>query len=206
MLAWNDVEKDAFAELLNMGMGQAAASLSAMTDQEVLLSIPQVEFVTFEEVAERIGDHADGDMVSVRQGFQGSVEGDISLLFTKKSSLFLVRELLGDDILLEDLPDIEQESIAEVGNIVLNACMAAIANTLNLDIPTALPEFRHGGLFHSQSAGANEEAPVFLVAQIKFDLKDKGVSGIVVLFLTVSSAIRFKQEIQSLISSYSAAM
>ncbi len=57
----------------------------------------------------------------MRQAFQGAVEGNIALLFAKDSSFNLVGELVGDEVPLEDLPDIEQEAIAEVGNIVLNA-------------------------------------------------------------------------------------
>ncbi len=50
-----------------------------------------------------------------------------------------------------------------------------------------------------------EIEPLFLLSQVKFDLKDKDLSGFVVLVMTLPSAIRFKRELQSLISSYRAA-
>lgn len=40
-----DLQKDMLGELLNMGLGSAAASLSQMTGEEVLLSTPHVSFI-----------------------------------------------------------------------------------------------------------------------------------------------------------------
>ncbi len=205
MLIWSDNERDAFAEFLNMGMGLAAASLSSMLDQEVLLSVPKVELVPRDRVAEKFGERVGDEIVGVRQTFDGSVSGDIALLFAKSGSFALVRELVADDIPLEDLPDIEQEAITEVGNIVLNGCMAAIANSPNLEIPTGLPSFVKGIPFDLQSTGlAGEDEPCFLLGQSRFDLKNQGISGCVVLFIPLPSAMRFKQEIERLLSSYAA--
>ncbi len=50
MLVWNDDEKDAFAELINVGMGLAASALSSMLGQEILLSVPSVEFISRQEM------------------------------------------------------------------------------------------------------------------------------------------------------------
>ena len=144
MLVWNDDEKDAFAELINVGMGLAASALSSMLGQEILLSVPSVEFISRQEMGQRFSRDVGNDIVGVRQAFQGAVEGNIALLFAKDSSFNLVGELVGDEVPLEDLPDIEQEAIAQVGYIVLNACLAAIADALHLKIRTGLPLFVRG--------------------------------------------------------------
>jgi chemotaxis protein CheC len=50
MLVWNDDEKDAFAELINVGMGLAASALSSMLGREIFLSVPSVEFISRQEM------------------------------------------------------------------------------------------------------------------------------------------------------------
>ena len=206
MLVWNDDEKDAFAELINVGMGLAASALSSMLGREFFLSVPSVEFISRQEMGQRFSRDVGNDIVGVRQAFQGAVEGNIALLFAKDSSFNLVGELVGDEVPLEDLPDIEQEAIAEVGNIVLNACLAAIADALHLKIPTGLPLFVRGIPVDLEDNDDEAEIdPLFLLSQVKFDLKDKDLSGFVVLVMTLPSAIRFKRELQNLISSYRAA-
>ena len=39
----DEIFVDAISEILNIGMGQAAASLSEMVDEEVMLSVPYVQ-------------------------------------------------------------------------------------------------------------------------------------------------------------------
>ena len=44
MIAVDDLQQDVINEWLNLGMGHAAASLSQMVGDEVLLSVPTVKF------------------------------------------------------------------------------------------------------------------------------------------------------------------
>ena len=84
--------------------------------------------------------------------------------------------------------------------------MAAIADALHLKIPTGLPLFVRGIPVDLEDNDDEAEIePLFLLSQVKFDLKDKDLSGFVVLAMPLPSAIRFKRELQSLISSYRAA-
>ena len=140
MIVWSDLEKDALAEFLNIGMGTAAASLSSMLGQEILLSVPEISFVSPDELKNWCREEIGEKIVGVRQAFKGKAAGNIALLFTKDSGHDLVREFVPSDMPLEDLPDIQNDAISEIGNIVLNACMAAIADALHFEIPTELPQ------------------------------------------------------------------
>jgi len=50
----SDLQKDMLGELVNMGLGSAAASLSEMTGEEVLLSTPQVSFIPRQELCSKL--------------------------------------------------------------------------------------------------------------------------------------------------------
>ena len=60
--------------------------------------------------------------------------GNAILLFPKSNSLQLVRTLLKDQVPLDNLTELEQEALLEVGNVMLNACFGTVTNLLQLNI------------------------------------------------------------------------
>jgi len=101
MTPLSDLEKDAFAEILNIGVGHAAASLSQMVSQEIKLSIPVVEIMEREQAVATLAGLENSSITGVKEKFAGSFKGDAFLFFPEESSLELVRLLLGDELPLE---------------------------------------------------------------------------------------------------------
>src|SRR4029079_14606054 len=126
----SDIEKDALAEIANMGVSRAAASLRQMVGEQVLLSVPAVNIVTRQAAAQLAERGHSPKLVAVQQSFEGPFSGRALLLFPEAQSLELVRSIVGAEHSLEDVIDLEQEALAETGNIILNACLATIANVL----------------------------------------------------------------------------
>lgn len=208
MLTWTDTERDTITELLNLGMGQAAKALSELLHEEILLSIPQVEFVSRADAAKFMAKLAPRELVSVRQEFAGSFGGNAILLFSDDDSLELVRALLAGEILLEDLPDLEQEAVSEVGNIVLNACLSSLADALGHEIPTDIPKFHKGApetLLEQEVGGDFTDNEMFLLSNIKFELKSLEIVGYLALSLCLASARNLKAELNKLYDSFQAA-
>ncbi len=205
MLTWTDVERDTITELLNLGMGKAAKALSELLHEEILLSIPQVEFVSRLDATKFMEKLAPKELVSVRQEFAGPFGGSAILLFSGDDSLELVRALLSGDIILEDLPDLEQEAVSEVGNIVLNACLSSLADALGQEIPTDLPIFHKGpprSLLEQEVESDSTDNEMFLLSNIKFELKSLEIVGYLALFLCLASARTLKHELSELYNSF----
>ena len=131
-------------ELVNIGVSRAAASLGTMVGEQVLLSVPSVVVVSRSQAAELISALPDDLLVAVRQAFNGDVSGRALLIFPEKNSLELVRAVAGEDLSLEDILELEHEALAEIGNIILNACMATVANLLQRSLTMSLPEIIRG--------------------------------------------------------------
>src|SRR4029077_18382559 len=123
-----ELERDALAELANIGVSRAAANLRKMVGQQVLLSVPAVAIVTRDHAAQIVADRANGGLVAVQQAFAGDFSGRVLLIFPETNSLELVRAVTGGELPLEDIIDLEQEALAETGNTILNGCLATIAN------------------------------------------------------------------------------
>jgi chemotaxis protein CheC len=197
-----DVERDAVTELLNIAIGQAAASLSQLVEDEVRLSVPFVDFLTPEQAALRLEDETHGsDSVAVRQHFAGHFYGDILLIFPERKSLDLVRHMLGDDVPLDQLTELEQEALLEVGNIILNACLGSLANQIGLPVESSLPTYVRGRGAKILEAGAakkaadNEELVMFL--HVDFSLLTKDVNGYLAFVMDIVSARHFVEAVRA---------
>ena len=190
---------DAVAEVLNVGMGSAAASLSEMINEEVKLSVPSVEFVSRIIAAKHISEKAKTDVSGVHQHFQGVFGGDAMLLFPEEQSLQLVRAVLQqDDMSLEELTEMEQEAMTEIGNVILNACLCSMADMFGKEMRGEIPEFVHGSLdqvFSNESNSEQTEAIVLLL-NMDFSVDKKNIQGYVTFLMDVAEVRQFKASIQ----------
>ena len=69
----NSVQEDALIELLNIGFGRAAASLSQLTGHRVILEVPHVRIHPVSALPEMLGQVIQSDVASVHQIFSGPV-------------------------------------------------------------------------------------------------------------------------------------
>ena len=194
----DDFYVDAVAEVLNVGMGSAAAALSEMINDEIKLSVPGVEFVSRLEATQIIGSKAKTDVSGVHQHFQGAFDGDAMLLFPEEQSLELVRAVLQhDDLSLQDLTDMEQEAMTEIGNVILNACLCSMADMFGKEMLGDIPEFVQGSLaqvFSTDGVLEHTEAIVLLL-NMDFAVDKKNIQGYVTFLMDVDSVCQFKANI-----------
>jgi chemotaxis protein CheC len=199
VLALSEDQRDAVTELLNIGFGRAAASLSALTNARVELLVPEVEMCLIEELGAVLRPHISGEIASVHQVFSGPVAGD-ALLVLDRSSAEVLSQLLTDEILLPLAVDISaREVIAEVGNILLNACLGVFGNLLRVQVTFAVPSVTLDALeaVVSSLVVESEELSHAIVVHAEFRLKDSGVTGYLVMVLGVSSIERLMAAIDA---------
>ena len=97
------IERDAFAEIANMGVSRAATSLRQMLGEQVLLSVPAVHIVTREVAAGLVERDNTSKLVAVQQSFEGPFSGRALLIFPEAQSLELVCSIVGPEQSLEDV-------------------------------------------------------------------------------------------------------
>ncbi len=194
MIRLSEVEKDAFAETFNIGVGRAAASLSEMIGQEVMLNIPEVTIASRSEIIELLTSYNHDTLTCVTENFKGNFEGKALLIFPDSSSLELVRLLLNDDTPLDVLSEMEQEALSEVGNIILTGCLASIADIIQEEIPTELPVYSQNDaekIFNSKQ----DEAASYLFLKTMFTVQDREIQGYVTFLMDLDGIKVFKVRI-----------
>ena len=190
---------DAVAEILNIGMGSAAASLSEMINEEVKLTVPSVEFVSRLIATKHIRKKTAANVSGVHQNFKGALGGDAVLLFPEDQSLQLVRAVLQqEDIALEDLTEMEQEAMTEIGNVILNACLSSMADMFGREIQAEIPEFVHGSIdqVFSDEGSLGQSQAIVLLLNMDFSVDRRNIQGYVTFLMDVAEVQQFKANIQ----------
>jgi chemotaxis protein CheC len=188
-----EIEQDALAEIANMGVSRAAASLRQMVGEQVLLSVPSVKIVTRQAASKLVERGNTKKLVGVQQSFEGPFAGKAILIFPEAQSLELVRSIVGEEHSLEDVIDLEQEALAETGNIILNGCLATIANVLRRTMRMSLPSIVRGDgetLFEVGSPDADGNLVLFLY--IDFNIKNRNIQGFIALLMDLPSVNALK--------------
>jgi chemotaxis protein CheC len=171
-VALGELERDALTEIVNIGVSRAAANLRKMVGDQVSLSVPSIDVVTQRRAARLISEREITQLVAIRQDFSGAFAGRALLIFPEINSLELVRAVTAGELTAEEVLEIEDEALAETGNIILNSCLATMANMLRRPLTMTIPEVLRGD-------GA-----------MLFDIREGIPADGLVLFLYIDFAVR----------------
>lgn len=192
-LPLNALELDALTELVNIGVSSAAASLREMVGQEILLSVPKIELLAREAAVAILRTSEAAKLVAVHQVFEGDITGRAMLIFPEAKSLEIVRAVAGEHLAIEDIMDLEQEALAETGNIILNGCLATIANMLERSLKMSLPEILRGEAAHFFSLPPPPDGgDVVLFVYINFAIQDRDIKGYIAMLMDMPSLAALK--------------
>ena len=192
-----ELEVDALSELVNLGVSRSALSLREMVGEEVMLTVPAISTVSSEQASEMIGGARVGELVAVEQVFDGDVSGRALLIFPESNSLELVRAVTGDQVPVDQIPDLAPEALCETGNIVLQACLGTIANMLHRTLGLSVPRLIRGRARDFFPRSSNS---VVLFIYINFSLRGRRIRGYIALLMDLPSIAALKSLVSDFIA------
>lgn len=140
-------QRDAFAEMLNVAIGRSAQGLEALLDHRVRLEVPRFEILRAAALPTFLEREAPQMDAIVYQPISGAVRSLGALLFPAGHAVRLLRAL--PDVGPDAGPSLgEQTVLAEVGNVLLGALTAGLADRLATRLSLGLPVV----LLHQSSA------------------------------------------------------
>ena len=193
------LQQDALVELLNIGFGRAGAALSQLTGHRVILEVPQVTVHEISDLSAALRQVITDEVASVHQIFTGPVAGDALLILDHQGASRL-KELLTDEPPLPLAIDASaREVLTEVGNILLNACLGTFGNILKVQVSFSVPRLNLESLSAIvESLRINREGLRYaLVVHAGFSLRDREVTGYLVIVLSVSSLDRLLRAVEN---------
>ena len=191
-------QQDALVELLNIGFGRAAASLSQLTGHRVLLDVPQVSLHAIEDVGTALERTVTGHVASVHQIFTGPVGGDALLILDESGAAILKELLTSEPALPLSIDASAREVITEVGNILLNACLGTFGNLLKVQVSFSVPHLsiaNVAGLLESLLI-SHQGIRYALIVHAGFRLRDTQVTGYLMIVLSVASLDRLIRAVE----------
>lgn len=147
--------QDALAEIVNIGMGRAAAALAESLSVFVRMSPPTIRMVNGDALCDlvRVDRWRDRDVIVVRQGFFGDLKGEALALFDPDVT-WAMNDLLG---IKSGAAGVEVP--LELANLLIGTCVGGVASQLaqrigfyppaiifqNRELDAGLEGFRRGG-------------------------------------------------------------
>ncbi|HEU4845599.1 MAG TPA: chemotaxis protein CheC [Burkholderiaceae bacterium] len=197
MFNLSELETDALVEIFNIGVGQAAAAMSAIVNEEVRMSVPAIRFMQRAAAARLLGsqDVPAERICGVSQHYAGAFDTEAILMFPEDKSLEIVRLMVGEAVPLQELTAMEQEALCEIGNIILNACVGTLANIFQRELHGSLPEYHVGTSDEILTASGSVADAVVLMLHIDFVLEKHQIHGYVAFILDISALHDLKEQI-----------
>ena len=164
-----------------------------MIGDQVTLSVPSIDVVSQRRAARLIGEREVAELVAVRQDFSGPFSGRALLIFPESNSLKLVRAVTGGALSMEEAVEMEGEALAETGNVILNSCLATMANMLKRSLTMTIPEVLRGDgatLFEVDEDSAADGLVLFLY--IDFAVRKRDIRGYIAMIMDLPSLTMLK--------------
>ncbi|WP_127836347.1 chemotaxis protein CheC [Clostridium prolinivorans] len=132
---FNSMQLDALKEVGNIGAGNAATALSQLLNKKIDMTVPAVNIVSFNDIFSRIG--GEEIVIGIIVRVLGDTPGNILFIFEKEAALNLIEILIGKRE--EQISEMGNSVLCEIGNIISSSFMNAIGKFTNLLIIPSVP-------------------------------------------------------------------
>ncbi|MBN1522651.1 MAG: response regulator [Candidatus Aureabacteria bacterium] len=179
---------DILTELINIGMGRAAASLNELLSSFISLQIPRVWVFRIDAIPDELKKFGTTSLFIVRQDFEGPFAGKVALIFPPKSATSLVSALTGENEGSADLDSLRAGTLCEIGNILINSVMGSICNVLECAVNFSLPDYTEANIptLLEQVISKSKEK-IILMAKTCFTIEELKIEGHFLLLLDTES-------------------
>ena len=191
--------QDALTELINIGYGRAAASLSQLTRRRITLEVPRIGMYEMDKALAALRQMMHGEVASVHQLFSGPLAGHALLLLDPNAALTLNSLLLHQKQVSGEIHQAEREVLTEVGNILLNACLGVFGNILRVQMNFSVPRFNVESIENvlQSTTVESRELQYALMVHTRFHVSTSDVTGYLMMILGITSLSRLTAELDN---------
>jgi chemotaxis protein CheC len=173
-------------EVMNIAFGKASADLARVIDIRVVLNVPHVELIGADGLLQKIKEETKvyDSLSIIEQNFWGKFSGSALLAFPSSARKGLIS--LFDDEGEEVSPLLEKESLLEVGNILIGACVGKVAELLGDMVSFSSPRLNPHVVISNLAKDAVSKhlagaGKIAVLMKTVFHFEDKDISGFLFL-------------------------
>ena len=200
-------EKEILQEVMNIAFGKAAADLAEVINIFVVLSVPHVEMLSARELPDYLKNQVSGyDTISIlEQNFWGDFKGSAFMIFDANAGKELI-SLFGEEegsSGFQSMDALEQETLMEVGNILIGACVGKLAELLGDNVTYSPPRVITGNSpSNSIPADTFEKDSSAIVLKTVFCFNERNVEGFLFLVTSHDSIVWLKKALASFMEQF----
>ncbi len=195
----NTEQRDCYQEIANIAMGQAADRLARLLDAFVILPVPKVSLMEFNDLHMAIADSLNNQAVfTVCQGFVGSgVTGEM-LLFFNDISFDELANLLGYQHNEDDA--IKNELALDASSVLTGSCLQGLGDQLGIKFIQSAPIIITSDNQNSTVINANSTLwKKTLTVAFNYSLEHLSIDCDVLLIFSESSVAQLHKKIDYLL-------
>ncbi|QQK76362.1 chemotaxis protein CheC [Salicibibacter cibarius] len=137
MVTISRTELDKIREISNIGLGQAATSLSQLLDMPCKMTVPAVTVTGFDDIIALAGG-AENEVAAISLKMEGAFRATMLFIFPAAHVSSIVKQLTGEQSGI--LEGIGHSALREFGNIITGAYVATFADLTKLNVRSSIPD------------------------------------------------------------------
>ena len=206
------IQRDLLKELVNVYVGRAASLLSEMTNQKIVLNVPEIQILNVSEMDDLDKKSeplfSPGHIVSSSLKFGHNFSGRASLFFPANKAKVLVDICLGEfvagqnDKSEKNLADTDFDVLRELSNVLLNTVIGEFGNLLGTKLEFSLPNVELIFVSETEQKIFLKHDIYVLVLHTSFILFEADVEGIVLVALGMNSLSRLISKLDEMLGDY----
>jgi len=133
------VRLEALKEIVNIGSGNAASSLSSMLRTKIVMTVPRVWLVPLNRLSDVLGN-LDELRVAMFLKVEGGAQGKAVFVLDQNSAEIIVKKLLGqyakEDLLHDEMA---HSALKEITNIMVSSFVTALSTFSGIPLQISVP-------------------------------------------------------------------
>lgn len=167
-MVFNPLQLDVLKELINIGGGHGATSLSQLITRPVNMSVPIIEIMAYDDLYAQIMAE-DETVYGVVSQVYGDAGGVFLFALTEDATEMVTNMMLPSGI--NATPELKESAVKELVNIMVNSFLMAIGKELNLSIVSSVPMLQvdmFGSLISSLYLALNQYEEQVMIIKNEF--------------------------------------
>ena len=182
---YSPVHMDVLSEVGNIGIGNAATSLSKLVNDRIDMTVPRACFLPYEDIIALVGGPEE-IVGCIILRLEGDVPGTIIYIFHQESMFSLVDMLMSlEPGTTKELDAMAESVVMEIGNILTGSFISAISTMSQLHMVTTVPLFAYdmlGAVLMTSLIDTGYVEDQVLLIETKLSQMDKEIRGNFFLF------------------------
>jgi chemotaxis protein CheC len=180
--------RKAFEGLMRSAIEKAAGVLNTMLSSPIALSTPDIEMISAEGLSARFALMGRARLAAIEMRCAGGFEASIELIFASEDASRLADCVTGaceDGMIGQD--SLRAGALCEIGNIVINAVLGTISNSLDVELSFSVPSYIEGDGPDLVGEISLVRHGIILLVRTVFEVRHLSISGDIALFLSLDS-------------------